>query len=474
MARLVTKTGTRRLSEVAAHLVVPVGIATTGFPAVRDKLADLGIVLDEWQAGAGRLMLSKRADGQYAASIGGVVWSIPRQIGKTFTVGSILVALCLLIPGLTVLWTAHRTRTATETFRAMKGMTSRSKVKPHMLEPRNANGEQEIRFRNGSRILFGAREAGFGRGFTNVDVEVFDEAQILTDRALDDMLAAMNQPRNPAGALAVYIGTPPKPTDPGGVFTGKRKEALAGETSDMVYIEVSAERGTDPDDLDRVPEYNPSVPLRTPLASILRLRKQLSMDSYRREVMGQWDEDDSGGALSVEAWRALADPGAERGTVVAFGADVAEDRAAWVAAAWERGDGLVQVQLIQDEVLPAFRLVDRLVEIQARWDGVVVVPRSFEADTLDAGVRCVSMTAAEFAAGCGGFADGVAGGTFRHGNQEALNAAVKAARWRPSSTGERAFRLSDCPEVGPVAAAVRALHGLARHAGNDDVWGFFT
>ena len=78
-------------------------------------------------------------------------------------------------------------------------------------EPRRANGQQEIVFVNGSRIMFGTRENGFGRGFDSVDIEVFDEAQILTERALDDMIPATNAAHNP---LIVYMGTPPKPSDP--------------------------------------------------------------------------------------------------------------------------------------------------------------------------------------------------------------------------------------------------------------------
>jgi hypothetical protein len=42
-----------------------------------------------------------------------------------------------------------------------------------------------------------------------------------------------------------------------------------------------------------------------------------------------------------------------------------------------------------------------------------------------------------------------------------LNHAVKAAKWRNAGTGaQRAFQLTDCPEVGPLAAAARALHVL--------------
>jgi hypothetical protein len=62
------------------------------------------------------VILAKRADGKYAATIGGTGLSIPRQVGKTFLVGAIVFALCLLCPNLTVIWTAHRLRTAEETF----------------------------------------------------------------------------------------------------------------------------------------------------------------------------------------------------------------------------------------------------------------------------------------------------------------------------------------------------------------------
>jgi hypothetical protein len=56
-----TKRGTRKLSDVARHVVVPTGIVSTGYPAVRDKCRDLGIVHDDWQQGLGRLILAKRA-----------------------------------------------------------------------------------------------------------------------------------------------------------------------------------------------------------------------------------------------------------------------------------------------------------------------------------------------------------------------------------------------------------------------------
>ena len=144
--------------------------------------------------------------------------------------------------------------------------------------------------------MFGAREQGFGRGFDEVDIEVFDEAQILTEKALEDMVAATNQSRHPHGALLFYLGTPPRPTDPGEVFTLRRNEALSGESEDAVYIECSADSnvgrpgGPSLDDRKQLAKGNPSYPHRTPERSIQRLRKNLpSDDSWRREGLGVWD-----------------------------------------------------------------------------------------------------------------------------------------------------------------------------------------
>lgn len=302
-----TKPSTRRLSEVARHVVQPTGIVTTGWPAVERRCREFGDTFDTWQVGAGKLILGKRADGVYAATVGGITLSIPRQVAKTFLVGRIVFALCAEFPGLKVLWTAHRTRTATNTFKSLQGYARRKKVAPHILGIRTTNGEQEISFTNGSVIMFGARETGFGRGFDEVDIEVFDEAQILTEKALEDMVAATNQSRHPAGALLFFMGTPPRPTDPGEVFTIRRDEALSGESTEAVYIECSADPDAKPDDQAQWAKANPSFPLRTPLRSMLRLRKNLpSVDSWRREALGIWDLNSQRSV--IPDWAALKDP----------------------------------------------------------------------------------------------------------------------------------------------------------------------
>src|SRR5699024_2992519 len=185
-------TSTPRLSEVARELVIPDGITTSVFPRVEQRLNEVGIYFDRWQSGWGMVALGCRADGKYAATIGGVVASIPRQVGKTYTVGGMLIGLCLEFPGLQAIWTSHHSRTTTRTFQSIQGIVRRKKIYPLLSHTgrsdgiRSANGEQEIRFKNGSVIMFGAREQGFGRGMDAIDVEVFDEAQILGIKALED------------------------------------------------------------------------------------------------------------------------------------------------------------------------------------------------------------------------------------------------------------------------------------------------
>lgn len=453
MSGSATGSGTRKLSDVARHVVVPSGIVSTGYPAVEAKCRDLGIAHDDWQRGLGALVLAKRADGKYAATVGGVVLSIPRQVGKTFTVGSIVFALSILFPRLTVLWTAHHTRTSDETFGSMLGLSNRRKVAPHVESRRKANGQQAILFRNGSRILFGAREQGFGRGFAQVDIEVFDEAQILSERALDDMVPATNQSRHPAGALLFYMGTPPRPVDTGEVFRGKRERALSGKTQDMVYVELSADADADADDEGQWAKGNPSYPLRTPRESMLRMRENTGSDeAYLREAMGVWVK--AGASEVLPGWGALDDPVAALGTSPAFAVAAAEDGSfSCLSVASRRSDGLVQLQTIQQGRGTSW-LAAAVQDVLSRHRARVLVHAS-----LRGVVPGEEIGAADYERACKRLQDDVEGERIRHhGEADAgLQTAVSIARWSPSP---RRLIGSQGRDICQLQAATLALHAL--------------
>jgi len=399
----------------------------------------MGVSFDLWQHGVGKIALGKRADGKYAATVGGIVLSIPRQVGKTFLVGMIVIALCILNPGLTVIWTAHRTRTTTNTFRSLQGMVRKKKVAGHVAHNgiRTANGEQEIKFRNGSIIMFGAREQGFGRGFDEVDVEVFDEAQILTSKALEDMVAATNQSRQPSGALLFFMGTPPRPVDPGEEFTNRRSKALSGKAENMAYIEFSADADADLEDKAQWAKANPSFPDRTPLESMERMRENLTDDdSFRREALGIWDDDGRSSVIPADAWSDLAvDVVPEEWPVVSLGLDMNPERTKVTIAVAAKSPQGVHLELAADDRFAdagSQALVDWIYQRAGRRVPVVIDAyspiRSIEPALKKRGCKVFILGPNELSQACGGLYDAVLKDrTVTHHAQEELDASLAGA-----------------------------------------------
>lgn len=454
-----TKSGTRKLSSVARKVVAPAAIAATGWPAVEATCRQrLGVGFDEWQAGAGRLILSKRADGKLACMIGGVGMSLPRQVGKTYLIGAMIFALCILRPGLLVIWSAHHSRTHGETFLSMQAFAARSKVKPYVLQVFKGSGDEEIRFHNGSRILFGARERGFGRGVAGVDVIVSDEAQIMTDKALDAQLATMN---TSDFGLAIYIGTPPRPDDPSEAFTRMRAEAWAGTLRDAAWIEFGAEPGSDPTDRKVWARANPSFPHRTPAESILRLQRKLAPESFLREGLGIWDPAASQ-KITPGMWAACVDADSSLVDPVSFGIDVSEDRGwAAIAAAGSRADGQFHGEVI-DYHRGTDWIVDRVVELKAKWNPLAFVidpasPAGSLIPLLEArGVDVTKPTRRDIAQTCGYLFDAVKTRTLHHRGEQSLAISIKASRQKPAADAW-VWERKGLSDVAPLLALTLAL-----------------
>lgn len=473
MSRPQTRSGP--LSDLARHVVIPSGVVSTGWPDVRDRCAEWGDVFDEWQDGAGRLALAKRKGGRYAATVGGVVWSIPRQVAKTFLVVRIVFALCTLFPGLRVIWTAHRTRTATNTFQTMQGLARRKGAARYVESIRTANGEQEISFRNGSRIMFGAREQGFGRGFDEVDIEVFDEAQILTEKALEDMVAATNQSRHPHGALLFFMGTPPRPVDPGEEFTNRRTKALSGKSTDMAYVEFSADPDADLDDREQWAKANPSYPHRTPLESMLRMRENLTDDdSFRREALGIWDQVAAKQVIDPQSWAAVADQASMAIDRLTLAIDVNPDRStAAVSLAGLRADGLWHVALDEHRKSADWAIgwVKQRAE-RNRLHAVVVDELAGLTEKRRNGRHylkgtdiVVTLAAAEgrdMAKAWATYHDAVTSATLRHTDQLQVNLALSQAGTRDLQGGKALSKRSSTSDITPLTSQTLALWGAQR------------
>ena len=445
-----TAPSTPRLSEYARKFTFPAGITHTVWPRVEAKGRELGLGFDWWQSQAGTVILGYDESGRYCATVGGVGMSIPRQVGKTYFVLALLVIMCILFPGLQVVWTAHHLRTSTKTFTALRGICRRRKVAPHVKAMRSANGEQQVEFVNGSMIMFGARSMGFGRGFDEIDVEVFDEAQILDTKALEDMIAATNQARHEHGALLFFMGSPPRPSDPSGAFTERRAEAWAGEAEDAVWLEIGADPESDPDDRGQWPLMNPSFPKRTPLESILRLRKNLKDDdSWNREGRGIWDSESKKTIVPLELWerQQIENPAMphEIGLAIQPGLTTTS-----VSGAGVLPDG--RVLTMWRETMPGVGWVPAFVEERMRQSDVKAV-------VIDAGAPNASVVidelrarkieptlpkVAEITDAASQYVSGIEDGRLVHGGQPQLTQSLMGSRKRQvKNTGAWTFAAVD-------------------------------
>lgn len=461
-----------RLADLAKHLITPDHAVSTGWPRVRDTCNNLGWFFDDWQDDLGRLILAKDAGGLFASSI--CVMSLPRQVGKTYLVGCIAFALCLTQPGTTVIWTAHRGRTATETFRAMKAKAKTPELAAFIDQRvkgggiRSANGEQEIEFLNGSRIMFGARESGFGVGFADVGMLVLDEVQRATTRTMDDLLPTTNAAKNP---LVLCMGTPPRPTDDGEVFTMFRSEALRGESEDVLYVELGAskrfELSDDAEFWKQLRRVNPAFPHRVGERAILRNKKGLGPDSVYREVFGLWDEiAKQFSPINGAMWSTAADVGPSNALPPnALAIDMSHDRQISVGACWLEADSAHVEEVWAGVDEPA---AVEWVSARAGRRMTVVIDSQSPASSMAAALKARRVkvhlgSAADMARACGLVSSDVEAGRLTHADQEPVNEAREGARKRAIGTagGWGYDRSNPSVNIAPLVAVTLARLGAS-------------
>jgi hypothetical protein len=277
---------------------------------------------------------------------------------------------------------------------------------------------------------------------------------------MEDMTPATNVATNP---LIILTGTPPRPKDPGEVFTMLRQEALDGESDGTLYIEFSADRGADPLDRDQWRKANPSFPHRTGERAILRMWKNLGAKSFAREALGVWDEFSAHKrVVSDRRWGDLADAGPVDGVRPdALAVDASHAREFSVSACWSDDHGAHAEEVFaggdEDEVF------DWLVARTNRRLPVVVdhySPAASLVPRLKAAGRTVKVTSAgDMAKACGLWLGDVEAGRLTHADQPSVNDALAGAKKRPvgNAGGWGWDRRDEHTNVAPLVA-----HTLAR------------
>lgn len=422
--------------------------------------AAYGLAADDWQ----REVLDEwlgQFRGSYAALTCGI--AVPRQNGKNalLEIRELYGAVGL---GEKILHTAHEVKTAQKHFRRLKYFFGNQAGDPAAKFPelnalveqiRSVNGQEAIFLKNGGSIELVARSKNSGRGFT-VDVLVMDEAQELSDDALEALMPTTSSA--PLGNPQwLYAGTPPGPNAMGEVFTRVRREALDGDSARLSWLEWSPPEGVplNLDDKALWRRVNPGVAAgRLQLAVIEGERKRFSDLGFARERLGQWARvEGAGQALPVKAWDAaavdvsVAPPEGRLVVGVKFSADGA---LAGLAVATRPADPLVPVRV--DAIRLASMgegtgwLVDWVLERQDRITQIVVdgkgSAQAFVDVLADAGFqtrRKVSRESsrrirvpgvADVVSAHAAFLDAVRAGAVQHGRSEMLDAQVADATKR--------------------------------------------
>lgn len=473
------------LVDIARHCVVPDDIAFTRYyELIAPELPGMGITLDQWQQDIWEIGLGLREDGSLCCDVMGVTLSIARQAGKTWGIMVGLVAICLARPGTTVVWSSHHDRTSSETLGKIASIVEKPAVRPKMRAQHPVvftDDNRGVHFANGSRILFGARSSGFGRGFSEVDIQVYDECQNLRESALTDMLAAMNV--SDIG-LAFFMGTPPRPQETrlGVDEAFKRRRARAIKPDKRrpfkgVFVEFSAERGASldieaPEFWEHLATANPSFGFRVGRSAIERLVENMSEEDVLREVMGIWDETEKHTAvIPGTLWdsRTPESPPEVEKAPTALALDRWYDGATSVAAAWRTGNE-VHVEIVAAErVSDMGGVVEWLAKTAGRRIPVAIVADSPAAAVVGAlrasKVRVYLLTGPEFARSCEAFRKGVIDGTVTHAEgpgekvRPISDALAGAAKLAQGHAGAWVWdRRDPDADISPLVAATGAVH----------------
>lgn len=292
--------------------LVEADVASTDGPDAAALIASMGMKLLPWESHVLDAWCSRDALDRPACVSCGL--SVPRQNGKN----AILEALelyGLVVCGWHVLHTAHRVKTAKKSFqRLVRYFTD--KRHPEVLSLveniRYTNGEESVYLKNGAAVEFSARSRASSRGFDDIQLVIFDEAQDLTDDQLNAIMYTLAA-SSTGDRMMVYTGTSPDPSSPGTVFRRVRRQALDRPAPRSCWHEWGVEElpaagSAFEDVLDAVYATNPSMGEFLDPEFTRTEFDNSSLDGFARERLGWWSPDAQGAdhVISAEDWDACA------------------------------------------------------------------------------------------------------------------------------------------------------------------------
>jgi hypothetical protein len=449
-------------------------------------MAQLGRPGDPWQRSIILDAFGVRPDGLWSNFE--LIVLVARQNGKGWITDAIELGGLFLFREPLILHSSHQFKTSTSTFRRLIDIIDSSDwLTKRVKNVSRSKGDEGIyltKTAGGGALQFVARSEGSGRGLTG-SKNCFDEAWALTVGQYGAQTPTLSTIPNPQ---IIYTTTPPDeklgPVPHDAMLPSVRRRAVAGDERTAVY-EWSPEPGYDRTDPEVHRLCNPALGIRIAdwfLAKQLRNFSEAGRpEKFDTEHLGVWPLDQAQQWLTISKadWEAAADVAATIGKPVAFGLEVEWDRShGAIAAAWRRPDRLRQMELTQDDTGVDHRpgtgwMLGRAKELLARNPGSVLAfdpggpAGSLQKDFEDAGIEFKAMNTTDAGRAYGDIYDSIAGSDLeardvRHGNQDAMNAAVAAAverRIGDARAWDRKASANFCP-IGAGTTALWALRNM--------------
>lgn len=430
----------------------------------------MGLTLFPWQLDVLTAWCACDRDGRPAYSTCGL--SVPRQNGKN----AVLEAYedyMLSVNGAHILHTAHRVRTAKESFQRLVRYFSEA-VNPELAAQvekiRYTNGEEAVYLKNGGRIEFSARSTAGSRGFADIQVVVFDEAQDLTDGQLSALMYTLAASKTGERQM-IYTGTPPGPSSPGTVFGRIRSSIVDGkEPKRTSWHEWGAaempKAGSSFDSIrDLVYATNPSMGYTLDEEWTEDEFNKAALDEFSRERLGWWTptaQELYETVIPAADWAACVDEHPRRTGSVTYAVKFSYDGKVGTLAACYRSEGappFVYVMASRPMAHGVGWLVDALAPAAADAAQIVIDGKShtdaLKSRLANAGVRRILFMQPDIIAACSELLDAVQARNVRHYGQPALDLSATRCGYRRIGT-QGGWGFSSNEDEGADATLIEA------------------
>lgn len=402
-----------------------------------------------------------------------------RQQGKTLLVVLLILFAMFVLQEKRIIYTAQRWSTAYDVFKRVCAVIDRVPwLKRRLAEkPSKAGNRGVIKLVNGAEVEFGPRSQDFGRGYTEVDRLIIDEAYDVDPNEEANLTGAQSAARNPQ---TIYISTPPVAAKHPKchILAGLHRmgHALAPDLYYAIYAAPRDFERTDPTAWELAqPSYGVATNEREIRSKCQKAKTVEQRAIFDADYLG-WgdyppDEDEIGSPIPEQVWNSMRNPAA-RGKLTGsctIAVHRSRDRKVWsIAAAQMTADGRIHPEIGPMRSGSHAQVAEYLIAKVAEWNPVaLVIDRKNQASVLQpllmaAGIEPVMTGAPEAAASCEVFLNDALDGRLSHSDQQMLNDAVISASFRELPGGDAAWAEDIEGVAGPLIAASQAVWALRK------------